>query len=647
MPALHYQHLYRRVNTGVSFSIIFGVIAASVVLVCAVWGFVIPKWRKKHPANPSRTKWNDGSILTSRRRPGRRVRTFPSHPAIKPLLSKPSAAQILPTYNPRIESPFPDSPNLGVTRTLPHVVRTHSAPLPATSLSSHGLFTPIRHRNPGEDQFKNKYHTVPRASDAKHFPGKSADFGDAKDFILAVPEPLALRPREAGRPPAVMRHLEKYGIPHSNSPGGSDKLLHPNKLFRAVQSGNFRSSLCSSTSLRIDHRESDAAATLAAREVEDAVNKAIEEGAGQRRYPEYSSNESSKASSMAGPHKEATDQDQSITALHRLRSYRSLTGSRVPQLTRAGTVTRPKTPVDELRKFYTQDTTNKVVPMARLPHELTTSTALTVVENSSENDSVSTPATSPTLPPGTLKLLPRPLRPRKSSETMPPSAAQAFSHSNTMCSMDTAEEGKSGVLALQPVLGRKRARRISQGFYHTGHRDPPAPLNIKISNISSSPRNHYPRRSLTDIGTIVVAPTVKPGQLQPRMRASSMYSQDTYGFNLVPSPTTPEFLSPIVDVFSDHGAYGNPFTGRESVKARVEEWTQRIHALPSPPLPTPKDSSFSDAVGKDRAKTETYISPEENTKSGAATTSPDHSGEKPVQQTGEHLASAPGGAPWI
>ena len=207
--------------------------------------------------------------------------------------------------------------------------------------------------------------------------------------------------------------------------------------------------------------------------------------------------------------------------------------------------------------------------MARLPHELTTSTALTVVENSSENDSVSTPATSPTLPPGTLKLLPRPLRPRKSTETMPPSAAQAFSHSNTMCSMDTAEEGKSGVPALQPVLGRKRARRISQGFYHTGCREPPAPLNIKISNISSSPRNHYPRRSLTDIGTIVVAPTVKPGQLQPRMRASSMYSQDTYGFNLLPSPTTPEFLSPIVDVFSDHGVYGNPFTGRESVKARV------------------------------------------------------------------------------
>ncbi|KAK5098603.1 hypothetical protein LTR70_002490 [Exophiala xenobiotica] len=630
MPALHYQHLYRRVDTGVSFSIIFGVIAATVVLVCAVWGFIIPKWRKKHPANPSRTKWNDGSILTSRRRPSRRIRTFPSHPAIKPLLSKPSTAQILPTYNPRIESPFPDSPNQGVTRTLPHVVRTYSAPVPTTSLSSHGLFTPVRRQNPGEDQFKNKYHTVPRASDAKNFPGRSADFGDAKDFILAVPEPLALKPREAGRPPAVKRHLEKYGTPHSNSPVGSDKHPHPNKLFHAVQSGNYRSSLCSSTSLRIDHRESDEAATLAAREVEDAVNKAIEEGAGQRQYPEYSSNESSKASSVVGPHKEATDQ-----------------GSRVPQLARAGTVTRPKTPVDELRKFYTQDTRKEVVSMARLPRDLTTSTALTVVENSSENDSVSTPATSPTLPSGTLKLLPTPLRPRKSSDTMPPSAAQAFSHSNTMCSMDTVEEGKSGVPALQPVLGRKRARRVSQGFYHTGRRDPPAPLNIKSSNVSSSPRNHYPRRSLTDIGTIVAAPTVKPGQLQPRMRASSMYSQDTYGFNLVPSPTTPEFPSPMLDVFSDHSGYGNPFTGRQSVKTRVEEWTQRIHALPSPSLPTPKNSSFSDTVGKDRAKLETNTSPQENTKSGPATTSLDDTGEKPVQRTGEHLASAPGVASWI
>ena len=650
MPALRYQHLQRRVDTGASFSIIFGVIAASVVLACAIWGFVIPQWRRKHPSNATRTKWNDGSILTSRRRPSRRIRTFPCHPAIEPLLSKPSTTQILPTYNPRIESPFPDSPNLGVARTLPHVVRTHSAPVAATSMSSDGLFTPIKNRNTEEDRSKNNYHTVPRATDAKHFPGRSVDFGDAKDFILAVPEPLALKPREAGRPPAVMRHLEKYSTPHSNSPTGSDKLPHPNKLFRAVQSGNFRSSLCSSTSLRIDHRGSDAAAVLAATEVEEAVNKAIEEEAGQCQYPQYSSNENSKADSEVDPPKEATIQDQSMTALHRLRSYRSLTGSRVPQLTRAGTVTRPKTPVDELRRFYTQNTRSEMIPLTRLPHDLTTSTvttstAITLAENSSENGSVSTPATSPTLPPGTLKLLPTPLRPRKSSETMPRSDVQAILHSDTFCSMDTAEEDKSGVPALRSVLGRKRARRLSQGFYHAGRRNPPTPLGIQTSNTSS--RVHYPRRSLTDIGTVVIAPSMKPPQLQLRMRASSMYSQDTYGFRLRPSPTTPDFPSPVIDIFSDHGIYGNPFTGRESVKARVEEWTQRIQGLPSPPLPTPKDSPFPDAAGRDEAKVEVHVTDTDNAKSGAAKAPSESSARDSIEQTGDHLACAPGGAPWI
>lgn len=647
MPPLRHQHLPRYLETGTTFSIAFGVIAGAVVFVCAIWGFVIPRWRKKHPASPSRTKWNDGSILTSRKRPSRRIRTFPSHPAIKPLLSKPSTAQILPTYDPRVESPFPDSPGPGLTRSFPVVVSrfhsVHSAPTLPTNISSEGLFTPVRH-NTKEDQSKNDYHTVPRAKDAKHFVGRSADFGDAKDFILAVPEPLALKPRDAGRPPAVKRHLEKYGPSHSNSPAGSDKLPHPNKLFRAIQSGDVRSSVCSSTSLRIDHRESDAAA-LAAKEVEDAVNRAIKEETEHRQYLTYSSG-SSKVSPKVRRHDGTAGGEHSMTALHQLRSYRSLTGSRVPALTRAGTLTRPKTPVDELKKFYNQGMKKDTIPMGSLPHELTTSTAFTAIENSSENDSLSTPATSPTLPPNNLKLLPTPLRPRKSSETMPSVGIQGFSRSGTMHSTDT-EEGLSGVPPLQSVLGRRRGKRLSRGFYHTGRQhNNPAPLAIQTCKVSS-PRRHQPQRSLTEFGTAVVAPLLKPSQLKSRMRASSMYSQDTHGFNLMPTPTSPDFQSPLINICADQDVYGNPFTGRESVKARVEEWTQRMHGLPTPPLPSSKHLTLDE--GTDAGKPEVKKNIVDNkTTHETMTTDVLHQYDSTIEgNTVSGRGQAPGGAIWI
>ena len=644
MPALHFHHLQRRTDSGVTFSIVLGIIAAAVVLACAIWGFLVPRWRKKHAATPSRTKWNDGSILTSRRRPGGRIRTFPSHPAIKPLLSKPSTAQILPTYDPRVESPFPDSPNPGLKGGLPDVVRIHSAPVISDSTSSGGLFTPARHNALEEDQSKSKYYTVPRTNNTKHFVGKSADFGDAKDFILAVPEPLALKPREAGRPPAVARHLEKYGTAHTASPADSDKLPHPNKSFRAIQNGDIRSSLCSSTSLWVDHRESDAAAS-ATREVEDAIEKAIEEESGQRQYLAYSS-DSSKASTVVRPENNEFERgDEGITAMHRLRSYRSLTGSRIPTLSRAGTITKPRTPVDELRRFYAPDAKHDVVPMARLPQQMASSTALTVIDYSSEYDSTSTPATSPTLPPTALLLLPTPLRPRRSSETMPVAESQILSCSNTMQSVDVTEEGRSGVPPLQSVLGRKREKRVSRGFYHAGRRPKPAPLNIQPNISLPSTNNHHPQQSMTDVGTTVVAPIVKPIKLKSRMRASSMYSEDTQGFNRILTPSTPNFSSPIIDIFTDHEVCGNPFTGRESVKARVEEWTQRIYGQATPPLPSSKLLPNPDNAGNEA--TQAQLSTEGDEANEKRLSVVNDYDKECNQGTADPIGIAPGDAIWI
>lgn len=644
MPALHLHHHQRRIDSGSTFSVILGIIAAAVVLACAIWGFLVPRWKRKHAATPSRTKWNNGSILTTRRRPGGRIRIFPSHPAIKPLLSKPSTAQILPTYDPRVESPFPDNPNPGLNGGLPDVVRIHSAPVTSNSTSSDGLFTPARHNALEEDQSESKYHTVPRANNTKHLVGKSADFGDAKDFILAVPEPLALKPREAGRPPAVTRHLEKYGTAHTASPADSDKLPHPNKLFRAIQNGDIRSSLCSSTSLRVDHRESDAAAS-ATKEVEDAIEKAIEEEAGQRQYLAYSS-DSSKASTVVRPeHNEFVRGEEGITVMHRLRSYRSLTGSRIPTLSRAGTITKPRTPMDELRRVYAPDAKHDVVPTARLPQQMTSSTALTMIDYSSEYDSTSIPATSPILPPTALQLLPTPLRPRRNSETTPVAEGQILSCSITMQSVDVTEKGQSGVTPLQSVFGRKREKRVGRGFYHAGRRPKPAPLNIQPNISLPSVHNHRPRKSTTGIGTTIVAPVVKPSKLKSRMRASSMYSEDTHGFNRILTPSTPDFPSPIIDIFTDHEVCGNPFTGRESVKARVEEWTQRIHGQATPPLPSSKLLPNPDNAGKEATKAQ--LSTEGDEANEKRLTVVNDYDKECNQSTADPLGIAPGDAIWI
>lgn len=311
MPALHFHVLQKRLESGTTFSIIFGVIAAVVIVACAIWGIAIPEYRRNRPPSPAAVKWNTGSILTTRTRSKLR-RTYPNHPAVRPLLSKPSAAQIVSTYNPRTESPFPDGPAISMTSFCRGgKARANSSPLLPTSISSNGLFTPIKRSDSRDDDSKSKYHTVPRVNDAKHLAAPSSDFGDAKDFILAVPEPLALRPREAGRPPAVTRHLQRYGTPLTDSPAASDKHLHPNKLFRAVQKADLRNSFCSSTSMRIDHRQSDAAKNLSTKDIVEIEDEAIQEEPVEMSCEPNTDNRSNKEA-PASEYNSADDQNRDL-----------------------------------------------------------------------------------------------------------------------------------------------------------------------------------------------------------------------------------------------------------------------------------------------------------------------------------------------
>lgn len=603
-------HRYpKRTSSGTTFTVVFCVVAVCVLIACAIWGFVIPKWRKKHPASPSRTKWNEGSILTARRKRARR-KLFAS----KISLARPSPAQILPTYNPRVESPFPTRPSSSTEHDRNGLVtRTHSAytaPLP--SVSSNGLFTPVRH---DQDAFQKQYHTVPRAIPAKHNPLKSSDFGDAKDFILAVPEPLTLRPREAGRPPAVARHLEKYGTPYSSSPANSDKLPHPNKLFKAIQTPGIRDSLCSSTSLRLDHRASDAAAASALGHVSTNLEEAIDEdGNSQHRS-------SSRFSNFVGQTNDTLRPCATLADLHRLHSYRSLTGSQPQKLARSGTITKPKTPIHSIRKLYQQDNSPELIPMISLPQIETSSTLFTMDESASEYGTMTTPATSPSLGPSRMHLIPDPLRPQKSFE-------------KTFCSH---VHPKTLNVVNQVDTSHKAVNRNSRGFFQPGRRAKAAPPSIHVESASSPMTSRQSRRSLSEIGNAIIAPV--KGQLRSRMRASSMYSRDTHGFSLAATPVSPELPSPMVNIFADPDVAGNPFETRESVRTRIHKWHQKIESNSVTPT-TPFFKQTSPVLPT--IKTPTL----KTQASGPELRRPDELAIEARRQV-KSIAPAPGGAVWI
>lgn len=649
MPALQYHLLNKRLESGTTFSIIFGVVAAVVIVACALWGIALPEYhrnrgRKRPPSTPT-IRWNTGSILTTRKR-SKFTRTYPSHPAVRPLLSKPSAAQIVSTYNPRTESPFPDGPAfpmISFSKT-----RANSTPPLATSVSSNGLFTPVKRSSSGDDESKSKYHTVPRAAYAKHLAIPSSDFGDAKDFILAVPEPLALKPRDAGRPPAVVRHLQKFGFNNTASPMSSDKHLHPNKLFRAVQKADVRNSFCSGTSMRVDHRHSDTAKDISSKDSFSNDESVIQEDPSEISYRSYKDTVSSgPGEEVSTPAPKASNNldshDQDLAMVHRLRSYQSLTAGHVPKPSRAGIITRSNTPVEELRKLYAREERNAAGPSTQPPSTGRLSTLLTSTEVGSDFGSISTPATSPAFPPSNSNLLPYPLHVKKSFE---PGSVRESGISNPF-TIGTSVFGESShdVTSTIETDDQRCDNKGTRGFYHAGRRlTKPPPLDIRRDVKAPPSDTGNPRRSFTEFSHAVFGPLIKANGMRSRARASSMYSRDTHGISMVNTPVTPDFPTPASEVFPDRSVSSNQVKSQDSVKARIDEWTRRVEGNIVPPLPQIRHVSpmlkWSNTLAEEES---------EEAKAQDATTGelPSPNGSPLNQNNRRDGNYAPGGAVWI
>jgi hypothetical protein len=330
------KSLHARSDDGRTFSIIFAVVAGAVVLGCLVWGFIIPRLRKI-----SITKANVDLEKGHMARPGSVTKLFPSHPALLRGFGRKTAHEVA-RYDPRTESPFP-SHNNGQASPTP------SMPRSCSPLGSNGLFTPTKMRPPTRGnplQAQNSKHHKDqgntRAGDIEMM-----NLCHAQDYILPVPEPLVLRPRPAGRPPPLARQLERFPMPFGTRKR-HPSLMHPSKLFG-----------------ELDIRNSESTSGTTSTPCPEPHHTKKVKGDGPQNaemtLPVYGL-DNDKSAEVAkrdnghnGKH-ESIKKTSDIVVLVKSEGFMGSSGTKSPisvgSLERAGTVTRPKTPVAERRMFF-------------------------------------------------------------------------------------------------------------------------------------------------------------------------------------------------------------------------------------------------------------------------------------------------------
>lgn len=499
MPALRSRTLQRRGDdTGRTFSIIFAVVALLVVLGCLIWGIILPKFRKKNHTRPA----NSLPVFHGNRRA---VPEFPSHPALLRGFRKTPPPPPVRRYDPRVESPFPNSPT--ELHSLPHhvapnyrgVLRPSGAPC-----NTHGLFTPLNAPLPA----RFEHACSGRGGDA----GADIVMNDMQEYILPVPEPLVLKPRPAGRPPPLTRQLERFPLPLGCALKAG--LIHPGELVQEQEQRGSKST-------------SDTYGTPCPTPYHSIPSKAApQQSLGvplQRDRPAHSQDRPVHAvlttQGLDGENKKIVraDTNGSWGGSEHWNSESIL--KRPVPLERAGTVTRPKTPVSEMREWFdravSHSTTEKVSGMR----------GYTPSSNPFTTPGLS--STAPTSPAYSSKKNPAPSTPlRTDPEAFQKTAAIPEVHRRRRTPSSVVLPSPEDIIKWQSNTTQKRPRR--------NKRAKAGRLNfVSLSNLRprKGPAQRHSLSSLSTIFKPIIAARSKHSQA-----ASSAYSRDTKGASFLGSP---------------------------------------------------------------------------------------------------------------
>lgn len=529
-PVLVRDVTRRDSNTGKTSSVIFVVIAFLVVVACILWGYFIPKWRRKY-GRPSSTRFNcigDAAKYSPSIPPKapRYVPRVPSHPGVRRLHTESS----LPTYDPQTETPFWNSPRAGE---ISNLCRLAIAPTPDTQ----GKISLTRKR-PTHD------YELPKTPGTLSQLALTNSLGDCSLEEVEESEPqklmIPLTARLAGRAPPLTKQLALFPAPTSNSVKRFDTLAHPNLLFEKIDKHDPLKLLLSS----------------------DAPGS---------------------SGSTLGPTKQTYADSRRNTIIQNVEDVRSVTaGIReavvVDGLLRESRHTKdliappvavrksnhkykPKKPVASIRHTYDRYTGGMkfVSPRnASIRRHLTPSTERLTTSTSAGSDYVNltTPPTSPTPSQKDISLLPPPLRLRHAVARLAPvSPTPGQASERRMASSESSEAlspSKLTPFSMQRSLKSRRDFRKSIGFYH--------PKPILGSAIGRSKPGHVKKSS---------------------WKSSGVYSRDTKDISMLPKPKSAVNSN---EESRNSPVHGGPSSRRTSsidlVRSKIDDSNLPIADLP-------------------------------------------------------------------
>ena len=476
--------------------ILLSCIAGFFFLAFLLWATLRPWWRKRNRARrpPAPPLIPPAPINLPEIRASQ---VFPSHPAVRRGIPGQPSSQ-LRQYDPRTETPFPNSPPLGDSVSLPSITpRSRSVgDLHTTYNSSNGLFSPIREVQRSRSGLPLNQTTVKVA-----------------DFTLPLPEPCLLGARSAGKAPALKRQLEKFPIPRSQS-SQADKEVHPNKLFKDLQR---RSSLPG-----ID-TPSPGVAELDKIDLDPIQDESLRPETSGRMAMEESNTAFRTPSQYEMQHWTLRRTNRRGTW-----SSNAIGDTRKGPMRRVASVTKLRTPV--INVIAPQEPQSNIVITNTSDSQKAATTSSTcgtsTLSHKSENE---------TSPPSTIEVsrvppLPEYARGRFRAVTPDLDLTRQTPSSMAVPSTDltTIQEDKPSDL--------KRASILDQIRPLIRHR--PTRLNLKGLRKSASLQKKSQRHSVSSAGSLLV-PLVK--SKRPSIQASSVYSRDTLGVSIVHTPVSPAF----------------------------------------------------------------------------------------------------------